>query len=84
MGAADPTLHVWDFNGDVKNPTFTPSLHIFKAAGHYDNNGRWHETGKRITRCHLNLIDGELIYHNDSPHALAGQTVPLEDIPLTH
>lgn len=54
--------HNWTFNGDIRNPTFTPSLRI-------TSNG-----------CHLNLTNGMLIFHNDSPHEFKGKTVPMEDL----
>jgi hypothetical protein len=57
---------VWDFNGDVERPTFSPSL-LVNASGKY---------GKR---CHLFLTDGQLQFCSDSEHALAGQTVPCPD-----
>ncbi|MDR3635698.1 MAG: DUF6527 family protein [Isosphaeraceae bacterium] len=57
----------WQFNGDFNRPTFTPSLRVF-GDGH-------------ATACHLNLTDGKIYYHGDSPHALAGETVELPDYP---
>ena len=45
---------VWDFNGDVESPTFTPSL---LTVGHEGS-----------PYCHFNLIDGVFHFHNDCVH----------------
>src|SRR4051812_42968220 len=34
------------------------------------------------TRCHLTLTDGIIEFHGDCPHAMAGQKVPIVDIPV--
>lgn len=62
-----PLPDAWQFDGDVNRPTFTPS---FRQMG----NGE-------ITRCHYNVTKGQLIFHADSPHSLAGQIVPMPSIP---
>lgn len=60
----------WDFNGDMDNPTFSPSLGIEpKKDGGFD--------------CHLLLRNGELQFLNDCKHSLAGNTVQLPDLPDT-
>lgn len=59
------TKFEWTFNGDVDKPTFTPSLLLSRP-------------GKR---CHLFVTDGKIIYCGDCDHKLAGQTVPMEDLP---
>lgn len=61
---------VWSFNGDYEHPTFTPSLWLYADM-----------PGGRETLCHLWITGGLLVYCQDSPHALAGQTVPMPDIP---
>jgi len=59
----------WEFNGDMKKPTFTPSLMVSYG---------WTVDGVRQQRqCHSRLIDGEWQFLNDCTHKLAGQTVPL-------
>lgn len=58
----------WTFDGDMEKPTFTPSLRCLKGT-------------PRKTTCHLNLTAGVLVFHNDSPHALAGQKIPLQEHP---
>lgn len=63
---------VWKFNGNLDLPTFSPSLRVYTTHP---------ETKVDRTLCHLNLTDGKLIFHGDSPHELKGQTVDLPDIP---
>jgi len=61
----------WTFNGDLDNPTFTPSL-LNRCENHPDPKQR---------RCHLNLTAGKLLFHGDSSHGLAGKTVDLPEWP---
>ncbi len=63
------TASVWTFNGDMKSPTFTPSLL-----------NTWEENGVQ-KRCHLFLTDGQLHFCSDSLHPLAGQAMPLAKAP---
>lgn len=55
----------WSFNGDMERPTFSPSLL---------SNPSWPER-----RCHLLVRDGRIEFLSDCWHALAGQTVEMED-----
>lgn len=64
-----PIYPSWQFNGDLDKPTFSPSL-LNTCDNHPDPAQR---------RCHLNLIDGKLHYHNDCTHPLAGKTMDLEE-----
>ena len=57
--------HRWTFNGNVESPTFTPSLRV---------NGSTPDA-----QCHLEVADGQIKYHGDCFHALAGKTVPMID-----
>ena len=57
----------WGFNGNHEAPTFTPSL-LNTCPNHPDPKQR---------RCHLNLTNGQLVFHADSAHDLAGKTVAL-------
>ncbi len=59
---------VWKFNGDLNNPTFSPSLGVIG-------------TSKKGYDCHLFLRNGKLQFQKDSKHALAGKTVELPDLP---
>jgi hypothetical protein len=62
----------WGFNGNVNCPTFTPSLRRYYTDP---------ETKQEHTTCHLNVTDGQIIYHGDCPHDFKGRTVPMEDLP---
>jgi hypothetical protein len=61
---------IWQFNGDVDNPTFTPSLL-----------NRIPATDKEAerNRCHLFVKNGRIEYCNDCFHELKGKTVEMED-----
>lgn len=85
-GPRDEGKPVWTFNGNMERPTFSPSLKITE--------GRWTPpvTPENLEEfkknpwpqekveyiCHLNVTDGQLVYHGDSTHALAGKTIPME------
>jgi hypothetical protein len=62
--SGDASRPQWEWNGSIEKPTFTPSLMVNRGAGN---------------QCHLNVTDGRIIFHADSHHALAGQTVDLPD-----
>lgn len=68
----------WEFNGDLDKPTFSPSLLCFTTAR---KNGEEIQPPIRETLCHLFVRDGMIEYCGDSPHALAGKTVPMEPFP---
>ena len=63
----------WGFNGDVDKPTFTPSVFVH---GH-----KRHEQPDSPD-CHSFVTDGQIQFLGDSTHALAGQTVPLPNVPV--
>lgn len=63
----------WHWNGDRDAPTLSPSVRHF-----YERKGR------RVTTCHYFLRQGVLLFCGDCQHELAGQKVPLEDIPEGH
>lgn len=56
----------WTFNGNLANPTFTPSL-LYHAAG-------------STKRCHLFVTNGQIVYLDDCEHELKGKTIPMEDV----
>lgn len=61
----------WTFNDDVERPTFSPSvLHTTEFGD-----------GTPKSVCHYFIIDGSIQFCADSTHALAGQTVPLPELP---
>lgn len=66
----------WDFNGDVNNPTFSPSLLCSTSIPRNEaekSNPVWY------TQCHLFITNGQILYCTDCPHELAGQTIPIPD-----
>lgn len=70
----------WSFNGNFEKPTFSPSLRMFvRVAKEVD--GKLVDTGEQKTHCHLHVVDGELKYCSDNPHAMNGKTIPMQDIP---
>lgn len=56
----------WKFNGDVNNPTFTPSL--------------MNDKDRPERRCHLIMTDGKINYCNDCYHDLSGKTIEMGNI----
>lgn len=57
----------WSFDGDMKRPTFNPSLVV-----------TWHWGPKRAKqRCHSFIRKGRWEFLNDCSHHLAGQTVKM-------
>lgn len=83
----------WTFNGDFERPTARPSLLV--RSGHYcegrksadecwctynakhpDNPARF-----RCYRCHSHITDGAIQFLADCTHKLAGQTVPIPELP---
>lgn len=61
----------WEWNGDVRRPTFSPSLLVTVR-----DYGPEHKTLK----CHSFVTNGSIRFLKDCTHKLAGQTVPLEPI----
>lgn len=62
---------VWNFDGNTKSPTFSPSLLVLPYPGDKDGKGR-------VLRCHLFLKAGKIQFLGDCEHGLKGKTVPLE------
>lgn len=56
---------VWDWNGALEKPTFSPSLMVNRGAD---------------SQCHLFVRDGQIQYLNDCWHDLRGQTVDMKEI----
>lgn len=65
---------VWRFNGDLERPTFTPSVRLTWNWGSVGGPDEPH-------CCHYVITDGAIQFCGDCTHALAGQTVPLPEIP---
>lgn len=81
----------WKFNGDLENPTFSPSL--LDRTGHYVTgqpqppNCKYCEYEKRdpdrsfkCGTCHSFIRNGMIEFLSDSTHELAGKTVSLPDV----
>lgn len=60
----------WAFNGDVEQPTISPSVHLMSRDA--DN--------KLFTICHSVVVDGMILFFGDSQHDLRGLTVDLPDM----
>lgn len=67
----------WEFNGNVDNPTFKPSINE-TWGGCLAGDG---ETFVQFQRNHFIITDGKIFYCEDSTHEDAGQTLDL--LPLT-
>lgn len=59
---------VWQFNGDVVKPTFSPS-HLCEY--------EWGEERKKV-RCHSFIKNGVIEYLSDCTHSLAGHNVKMK------
>lgn len=60
----------WSFNGNVENPTFSPSLLV-----RYN----WGKLQKQVV-CHSFIRDGVWQFLSDCTHDLAGQNVPMIEV----
>lgn len=78
----------WSFDGNLDSPTFGPSVKVTGKLTVKNERGEW--TGEWVRDaagnavddcCHYFLIGGQLQFCGDSRHTLAGQTVPLPDLP---
>lgn len=58
----------WVFDGNLDAPTLDPSILTYGRSGTND-------------RCHSYIRAGVIEYLGDSTHSLAGQHVPLPDLP---
>lgn len=73
----NPDLPDWSFNGDLENPTFSPSM-LITIPERTDRNGVKHP---RYTICHYILTEGVINYCGDCPHEMKNQSIPLPDLP---
>lgn len=62
---------LWDWNGSVDAPTYAPSVLVLYR----------HGEPPADDRCHSFIRDGHWEFLGDSTHPLAGQTVPMVDVP---
>lgn len=64
---------IWEFNGDLEKPTFTPSVRISYEEPDELN-------GPRKDRCcHFFITNGMIQYLSDCTHEYAGKTIELKD-----
>lgn len=83
----------WTFDGNVEAPTFSPSVLVTSGhymPGHPPGKACWctyykeHPQEVRdfeCGRCHTFIRGGLVEFLSDCTHALAGQTLPLPDLP---
>lgn len=73
---SDDTPQQWQFNGNMENPTFTPSL--LNTTGSFADPNYVDDPEIPPTRCHLFVTDGVINYCTDCTHKMAGhQRVPM-------
>lgn len=61
----------WKFNGDVDNPTFSPSVLVQGARG-FNPPVKF--------KCHSFIKEGKIQYLSDCSHEFAGKTVDMVDV----
>jgi hypothetical protein len=66
--------NLWTFNYNYLEPTFNPSMRIQSSE---PRNAYEEIRPVHYTRCHYFIRDGKIDFCSDSPHGLAGKTVPL-------
>ncbi len=64
-----PLPDSWTFDGNIASPTFSPSF--------------LHSWGDDRV-CHYFITAGHVHYCGDCTHSLAGQTVPIAELPLDY
>lgn len=64
---SEGSLNSWTWNQKFDYPTFSPSVLVNK------------EKAGRFPLCHSFVKDGRIQFLSDCTHALAGQTIELED-----
>lgn len=69
----------WTWDGNVEAPTFSPSMHVKVGPRPTVPEGR-PDAGK-IDVCHYFLKAGVIQFLNDCTHTMAGQNIPLPDLP---
>jgi hypothetical protein len=85
----------WQFDGNLEAPTFSPSVLV--TSGHYapgwtgpscwcTYNAEHPDKAApfKCSRCHTFIKGGMVQFLGDCTHALAGQTLPLPDLPHEH
>lgn len=67
---------LWTFNGDVDNPTFSPSIR-----SRYNFRGQTDPQTHDV--CHFHIKNGQFEFCSDSTHELSGKTAPMADTDVT-
>lgn len=70
---------VWSWNGDVEQPTFSPSVLV--TCGRQVDPAFQPQPGDPPERCHSFVTSGRIQFLSDCAHGLAGQTVDLPAFP---
>lgn len=63
----------WEFDGNLEAPTLRPSI-LTRGAPYSD-------TGAPVGVCHSFLRNGVFEFLSDCTHSMAGQNVPMHDLP---
>jgi hypothetical protein len=79
----------WGYNGNPDAPTFTPSVLVqhdmWTPPVTHENIDQWREAPWEQHQvhhiCHTFITDGKVQFLGDCTHELAGQTLPLPDLP---
>jgi len=74
-----PTRPSWSFDGNLEQPSFSPSVRHFVPAQAPDPEW-WPEGKPEHTFCHYFITAGVIDYCNDCDHEFSGQKVPMVDL----
>ena len=64
----DRGFPIWQWNGDMENPTVSPSIRVEDPVA------------DKINICHSFIRNGKIQYLSDCTHELAGKTVDMVDL----
>lgn len=74
----------WEWNGDRDRPTIVPSIlrtGVQWPEGEHFHKPRHHVAAGEPIFCHSFVTDGNWVFLSDCTHDLAGQTLPLPELP---
>lgn len=71
----------WSWDGNAKEPTFSPSVLSYPHQQSFSPPGSKHREPRLMPRCHMFVTAGKLVYLSDCEHELAGQTVDMVPLP---
>lgn len=85
VNVAGSGVPVWGWNGDMEQPTLTPSVLVTGVQELTKEEHAAYMRGEglppaRPFTCHSFVTDGRIQFLGDCTHPLAGQTVPLPDV----